>query len=298
MAMLDIFLTTFVTAAVLTLVLDRERMRAPSRSGRWRRLDRVFGSPYRMLTGIFLGCAVATKWSGAFALPFAAGLCTIWLFSGERRGDRSIVATLGTLVMSFAIIPAAVYLISYGAFFVQHGFAIRDFIALQSAMLHYQQTHLAVQPENSSPWSWPLLLHPVRYLNEMRDGSRSVVVALGNPALWWGFLLLLPFALVQIVRRPSWRHAVTFGGYAAMFLPWFLIGRTQFIWYMLPAVPFMCLCVTSTLRGFPDRVSRNAAVVFGVATCIAAVAFMPLWTGWPAADAWVRGLAWLPDWSI
>ncbi len=52
-----------------------------------------------------------------------------------------------------------------------------------------------------SPWTWPLLLHPVRYLEEMRDGSSSVVMALGNPVLWWGFLLLLPVALVQIVRR-------------------------------------------------------------------------------------------------
>ena len=87
-AMLDILLTTFITAAVLMLVLDRERMESPPRSGRRRRLDRVFGSPYRMLTGVFLGCAVATKWSGAFALPFAAALCTIWLFRGGRRGDR------------------------------------------------------------------------------------------------------------------------------------------------------------------------------------------------------------------
>ena len=200
--------------------------------------------------------------------------------------------------MSFAIVPVAVYLISYGAFFVQHGFAIGDFIRLQSAMLHYQQTHLAVQPENSSPWSWPLLLHPVRYLNEVHDGSRSVVVALGNPAVWWGFLVSVAVRTGADRPPPSWQHAVTFGGYAVMFLPWFAVGRTQFIWYMLPAVPFMCLCVASTLRGLPARVPRNAAVAFGAATFIAAVAFMPLWTGWPVADAWVRALAWLPDWPI
>ena len=69
------------------------------------------------------------------------------------------------------------------------------------------------------PWTWPLLLHPVRYLEEMRDGESSVVVALGNPVLWWGFLLLLPVAVMQIVRRATWQDAVVFGGYAAMFLP-------------------------------------------------------------------------------
>ena len=84
--------------------LPRARSRADGiarPSGRWRRIDRVFGSPFRLWAGVFLGCAVATKWSGAFALPFVAGLCTIWAFTGDRRGDRSAVATVGTLVASF-----------------------------------------------------------------------------------------------------------------------------------------------------------------------------------------------------
>ena len=49
---------------------------------RWPRVERLFGSPYRLWAGVFLGCAMATKWSGAFALPFVAGLCAIWVFTG------------------------------------------------------------------------------------------------------------------------------------------------------------------------------------------------------------------------
>ena len=94
-----------------------------------------------------------------------AGLCAIWAFTGGRRGDRSAIATVLTIVTSFAIVPVAVYLLSYGAFFYQHGFALHDFWSLQSAMLHYQEAHDAVQPENSLPWTWPLLLHPVRYFD-------------------------------------------------------------------------------------------------------------------------------------
>ena len=175
--------------------------------------------------------------------------------------------------------PLGVYLLSYGAFFYQHGFAVHDFLTLQLAMLRYQEAHVAIQPENSLPWTWPLLLHPVRYLHEVRDGASSVVVALGNPALWWGFLLLLPVALVQIVRRPTWQDAVVFGGYAAMFLPWFVVGRTQFIWYMLPAVPFMCLGVAATIRRLPATLAKVLAIGFG-ATPLVALAFMPVWTAW------------------
>jgi dolichyl-phosphate-mannose-protein mannosyltransferase len=295
-AMLDIFLTTFVTAAVLFLVLDRERMESPRTTRRWRRTERLFGSPFRLWAGVFLGCAVATKWSGAFALPFGAGLCAVWTFTAGRRRDRSTLATISTLVASFVLVPLGVYLLSYGAFFYQHGFAVQDFLTLQTAMLRYQEAHLVVQPENSMPWTWPLLLHPVRYFGLMRDGTSSVIVALGNPLLWWGFLVLLPVALVQIVRRPSWQDAVVFGGYAAMFLPWFAVGRTQFIWYMLPAVPFMCLGVVATLRRLPPSARKPLAITICIGALFASVIFLPIWTGWRIPDSWIRALAWLPDW--
>jgi dolichyl-phosphate-mannose-protein mannosyltransferase len=201
-------------------------------------------------------------------------------------------------VTSFALVPLGVYLLSYGAFFFQHGFAVGDFLTLQSAMLRYQEAHLAIQPENSLPWTWPLLLHPVRYLELVRGDSSVVVMALGNPVLWWGFLLLLPVAIVQIVRRAAWQDAVVFGGYAAMFVPWFLIGRTQFIWYMLPAVPFMCLGVASTLRRLSPKLARNAAIVFVGAAVFVGALFLPVWTGRLTPNTWISALGWLPGWSL
>ena len=193
MAMLDIFLTTFVTAAVLFLVLDRERMELPRSSGRWRRIDRLFGSPFRLWAGIFLGCAVATKWSGAFALPLVAGLCAIWAFTGDRRDGRSDGRDhldAGGLVRARS---PAVYLLSYGAFFYQHGFAVHDFLTLQIAMLHYQQGHLAVQPENSAavdlataPASGPVPPRRARWFVERRRRAGESRAVVGVPAVGAG----------------------------------------------------------------------------------------------------------------
>ena len=75
MAMLDIFLTTFITLGTLLVVLERRRTRDPD--GRdspptW--VTRVFGSWYLLGAGAAFGAAVACKWSGAFALAFGAGL--------------------------------------------------------------------------------------------------------------------------------------------------------------------------------------------------------------------------------
>lgn len=297
-AMLDIFLTTFITAGILFLVLDRERLEAGPAPGRWPRVERIFGTPYRLWAGVSLGAAVATKWSGAFALAFAAVLCGVWALTGRRRGDRSVLATAGTLVASFAVVPLGVYLLSYGAFFYQHGFAVRDFLTLQLRMLQYQQTHVKVQPENSAPWTWPLLLRPIQYFRESAGASVRTIVALGNPALWWGFLALLPVGAVTLARRVSWREALIFGGYLAMYLPWFFVARSQFFFYMLPAVPFMALGVVAILRGLPQRAAHVSGFAFAVVVTLIAVLYLPPWIGWPTSAEWLRGMRLLAQWPL
>ncbi len=297
-AMLDIFLCTFITAGMLLLVLDRRRTveTAGRPAAGW--LDRIFGSPYRLGAGAALGAAVATKWSGFYALVFAAVLCAAWSVAAERRAGGSRTGRAGTLVASFVLVPLAVYLISYGAFFVQHGPAIRDFLRLQWDMFQYQRYHLRVQPENSAPWTWPLLLHPIQYFADVHGADASRIVALGNPVLWWGFLASLPLAAFTVLRRPSWREALIFGGYGAMFLPWLIVPRTQFLFYLLPAVPFMCLAVVASIRGLRPRVARDVGIGFGAAASIAAVAYLPAWTGWVVPEAWFRWLRLLPRWPL
>lgn len=295
-AMLDIFLTTFITAGMLFVVLDRRRMEAPAPSQRWPRIEHVFGSPYRLWAGIFLGAAVATKWSGAFALAFAAILSLWWTGAEARRGGRSMTSIALTSIASFAIVPLLVYLMSYGAFFYQHGPAVRDFVTLQIRMLQFHEHHLSVKPTNSAPWTWPLLLHPIRYYSVATGTSVTRIEALGNPVLWWGFLALLPIALVRIVRQRHWQDALTFGGYAAMFLPWLFIARTQYFFYMLPAVPFMCLCIVSTIRSMPKTAAPTAGIVFVCLAVAASIAFVPEWTGWLVPAVWVDRLDWLARW--
>lgn len=297
LAMLDIFLSTFIIAGFLFLVLDRQRL-GRAAATRWPRTTRVFGSPWRLWAGVAFGAAVATKWSGFYALALAVLLCAVWSLRRDGPRDRSRAREAATIVLSLAVVPLLVYLLSYGAFFSQHGFAVHDFVTLQIRMLQYQEHHLKVQPENSRPWTWPLLLHPIQYFAETRGTSVSKIVALGNPVLWWGFLLSLPVAAFTALRRPRWQEAVAFGGYAAMFLPWLLVPRSQFIFYMLPAVPFMCLCLAATLRRLPGRWSRGVGMTFAAATIVVGLAYAPVWTGVWIPRTWADGLRLLPRWPL
>ena len=92
MAMLDIFLTTSSRRRVVPRPGSRTDGVTPS-AARWPGRPAV-RLPYRLWAGVFLGCAIATKWSGAFALAFVAGLCAIWAFTRGPAGHRSALATL------------------------------------------------------------------------------------------------------------------------------------------------------------------------------------------------------------
>ncbi len=292
MAMLDIFLSTFIVTGVLFLVLDHERTTLTGRHSTWRRTERWFGSPYRFWSGVFLGAAVATKWSGIFALGFAIVLAVVW--AGRARGEEP--AARRSILLSFVVVPIAVYLASYATFFWQHGPDAGGFLTLQWRMLEYHLHHHKVQPENSAPWTWPLLLHPIQYFEHISGGSVQRIMALGNPVLWWGFLALLPVAALTVARKPTWQDAVAFGGYATLFVPWFFVGRNQFFFYALPMVPFMALCVVATLRRLSPATGRAIGIAGAVAAVVVTVAFAPLWLGLQVPAGWLDALAWLPGW--
>ena len=132
-----------------------------------------------------------------------------WVFSGDRAGRRSS-SRMWPRCWRPSPRAAVVYLMSYGAFFFQHGFAVHDFLALQTAML---ATSRASRGPAGELVAVDLAAAPPSRPVPQGDARRfwSVVVALGNPVLWWGFLLLLPFALMQIVRRATWQDAVSSG---------------------------------------------------------------------------------------
>ena len=94
-ALLDLPLSFFLLAAFGALVLDREhgRRRAAARLDDFESTD--FGPglgfrPWRVVAGVLLGAALATKWNALFFVA-AFGLLTVWWDVSARRvsGARS-----------------------------------------------------------------------------------------------------------------------------------------------------------------------------------------------------------------
>jgi dolichyl-phosphate-mannose--protein O-mannosyl transferase len=272
LAMLDIFVSTFITAGVLCAVLEYQRRNGipvPTVTS-----NRVFGSRYLLGTGILLGAAVATKWTGTFILGPMIILGILGLATPAPEQDGSTRRRALNVAMSLIVAPLVVYLASYLAFFVQ------------------QWPHSHVQTETSVPISWPLLARPIRYV---RDSAPRELVLVGNPLLWWGFLAALPFLVYRVARRRGWQEVVVLSGYVLLYGPWLVVPRTQFLFYMVPVVPFMALGLVAVLRSLPTPSAHRLGLGVGVAAAAVAAAYAPVWLYLSVPVGWLRLLPLIPS---
>jgi dolichyl-phosphate-mannose-protein mannosyltransferase len=284
-AMLDIFAVFFVTSALFGMVLHR-------RTGS--RRCAIWG-------GLAFGAAVACKWS---MLAFGPVVALIFFSTTRRSVPRGSRARQTVLVL--ITLPLLVYIGSYAQFWVQHGPALRDFVELQSRMfdrLHHGVAESATKPPDetipvptfaSGPWEWPLLVSPIEYFRS-DDAPPRQVVALGNPVLWWGWLIAVPAVVASVVRRRDAGMTIVVGGYLSAWAPWLLVGRPTYSYYLVAGVPFMALGVAGTVASLHPPIRRPVALLAAALTVAVAVAFWPKWTGAPAPP-WSDALQWLPSW--
>jgi dolichyl-phosphate-mannose-protein mannosyltransferase len=233
---------------------------------------------------------------------------------------------------AIGVIALGVYLASWTGWFVtdhgynRHGLASRNeaeppiigaLINLWDYHMQAYQFHTGLNSKHdyqSWPWQWLLMARPVAFYWDTgapcgAEKCAAEVLLLGTPLLWWSFIPALA-ALVWFGIATRDRRAAAIGiMVVAGLLPWFWYhydgGRTMFVFYALPAEPFLVLAVVYVLgaimgppgirgRPAPDRriigVIVAAVYVLVVAACFAY--FYPIYVGdsIPYADWWDRML--------
>jgi dolichyl-phosphate-mannose--protein O-mannosyl transferase len=144
-------------------------------------------------------------------------------------------------------------------------------------ILEFHDTLATNHTYQSSPWGWLLLARPVSYFYETpRDQTSQEILSIGTPAIWWGSIFALLITAWGWLSRRDWRAAAILLGFAAGYLPWFIYpDRTMFLFYALPALPFMCLalayaCGIGIGRSDASATRRTAGMV-GVGAYLSAV---------------------------
>lgn len=283
--------------------------------------------PWRIAAGVALGAGLATKWSAITAIAVAVALSFVWDVTRRRLAgvDRPVLSALPVegfgLVLSFLLVPAVVYVASYAGWFGFYGLDLKRWGELQQSMFDYHRnlqtideaTGEPVHPYLSEAWRWILLYRPVLYYADYGEGVRRVIYALGNPAIFWGSILAVPYTAVAWARRRDWRAGFVVVAVAGLYLPWLLVPRPQFLFYATPITPFLVLACLYALKRLSEirlEALRSASgrarsvrpyLPVAVAFVVVAVGlfawFWPMLTGGPLSDADWAARSWFSTWT-
>ncbi len=314
-ALLDGILMFFVLAAFGALLVDRDRTRArlaalvasgavgPGGTGPWLGLRL-----WRLLAGILLGLAVATKWNGVWFLA-AFGLMTVLWDVDARRLAGVSRPWFGALqrdavpaFVSLVAVSVAVYITSWAGWFTAGDKAhlryaaagtgpgwlpdpLRSLWVYHEAMLDFHRGLDRWHAYRSHPWSWIVVGRPVSmdYTGvdrgqlgcEVERCSRAIL-GIGTPILWWGGVVALAALVLVWLGRRDWRAGAILAGFAAGWLPWFAFAdRTQYYFYAIVMLPFTILAVTMCLGwvlgppgATPRRRTLGAVVAGAFVMCV------------------------------
>jgi dolichyl-phosphate-mannose--protein O-mannosyl transferase len=314
-AMLDVFLTMFIALGFVLLVADRLRSEPtnvpepvggeePPRAKR----------PLRHLAGASFGAAVAVKWSGLLALAAAAALAVGWeLTRRKRAGDpRPFLSTARheglSLYGAFIVVPLLVYLIPWIPWLADRSFDYGELVGHHGQMAEYHfgldttnESGEAIHPYMSRALGWLLLLRPVAYHWQGDPDCCAEILGIGNPALFWGALVVIPYLGLVWASRREWQAGAILMPILVQLVPWFVVARPLFLFYMTPISPFLALGMVYPIRdlirsGLDRRLAYAAATVV-VGVCVGLFAFYwPVLTASPVTyDQW-RTRIWFDGW--
>jgi dolichyl-phosphate-mannose-protein mannosyltransferase len=288
---LDIFLMFFLLASFGALVVDRDASRARLAGALVLRAGDEAGPglgirKWRVLAGIMLGLACASKQYAVWYVFAFAALCITWDLgarrtAGLRRPWRGALVRDGKwLPLTLGVIPLVTYVLTWMNWLVsgtgynrgyaqQHGVNVPVISPLYSLFnYHKQMLQFGVglstpHPYESQPWDWFVISRPVAfYYSSYSDAAglhpwtkpnstppfAQEVLALGNPVIWWVSIPVMAFCLAWWLTRRDWRAGAALLCVFAGWASWLpFVSRTKFDYYSLEFEPFLIIAITLCL---------------------------------------------------
>lgn len=292
----DVFVTAFSLTAFIFLVLHLQKKRFL----------------YLVLCAIFLGFAISSKWTGAYAILAAA----VYLFFVHLRGFLglkprfNLVGAATILRYSLLLtIPFVVYLLSYGQFWLQ-GHSAKQFVDLHKQIWWYQNRHdlehtygttaLFCVPKGTSAeknWCpWILNSRGVYFSYEQYDEKAGYIYALGNPLIFWAGVVAVSFVLGKFLEERKKEYALILLGYFGFWVPWVFTPRLMFLYHYLPSLPFLAISLGISLAAIYKTKFKYLAVVILLIFIAAFFYFYPISSGLPIDPESIDKYMWLSTW--
>jgi dolichyl-phosphate-mannose--protein O-mannosyl transferase len=274
---MDIFLVFFTLATFLSALVVERRGQA-------------------IWPAVLLGVTISIKWA-ALPVMIPAGY-VLW-----RKGLlRPFLAGLWFAALIYIAIVYVERLIIVTANPVQAWVEVWGWHLQAARKIGAAVPHLWGSPW----WSWPIMLRPIRYYYGVNpDDTLRVVLAIGNPLVWWSSTLAVVVGIVEVARKALARTLSADDpivpivlGYVFLMLPWVPGTRIPYIYNYLVPYSFAILALVYWLCRIWDRPRWGPWAVVGFAACALAITlfFLPLATTFPISQDGLMRRVWIDYW--
>lgn len=263
---------------------------------------------YLGLSGLFIGCSIATKWTGLYAglaLAIAFFVDLFFKYKYRRRNSeedkKDLLKIIGFCVLVFVVVPVLIYFLSYLLFpnvYPSRVDSVSKVFDQMHGMYDYHSGLTEEHPFSSKWFTWPLMQRPVwYYVGYLGNSMRGTISGIGNPAIWWFGIIASIFALISAIIKRDKEN-----GYIVLFilcswLPYLFIGRVMFMYHFFPTLPFWILAIVSLMKFLTEKIKNNSVYVFYIAVVILFFTyFYPAVSGMPVSNKYLDTLLWFKSW--
>jgi len=200
-------------------------------------------------------------------------------------------------LLGFLAMAVLIYFLTYIPDMLA-GRTLLGVIDLQFWMYNYHSTLVATHPFSSQWWSWPLMVKPLfLFVSSLPNSINSVIVLLGNPAVWWVGFAFIILAVERALRGKDLAAIFITVVFFFQWIPYVLISRLTFIYHFYVSVPFLCLASAYFInRYWRYKWGKVATIAFFVSVVAMFGLFYPVISGTPAPTSFIDSLKWFESW--
>lgn len=272
------------------------------------------------LSGISMGLAIATKWTGAYAAIALAILFFTHLFLETKATLKQIkskenstllkknlqtelLLILFWCVIFFVAIPFLIYTLSFTWTKVWRydAWSMKNVINHSIGMFNYHSSSTATHPFQSNWYYWLFDIKPIWYFVKRTSTELTYSIScFNNPLISWGGVLSILFTSFMAWKEKSKTAFIILVGYFAALVPWMFITRSVFAYHYYPAIPFLVLSIGYMFSKLSEKskLGKNIALIYLGLVVFIFILFLPATAGFGTTSGFLKFLQFLPSWYL
>lgn len=247
------------------------------------------------LSGLMFGFGAASKWISIYAgagLAVELLLIMIGVYIALPKNKKNafwgfLIKTCIWCVLTFVIIPGAIYTLSYLPISMVDGYpnVFKCMLDNQKYMFNYHSNLQATHPYSSNWYQWPIDYRPLwAYAAPVETvGNENIgcISIFGNPLIFWSSMAAFVYTVCAGIVKRDKKVLFLVVGLMAQLLPWVLVKRCVFIYHFFASLPFLIMMIIYTFKDLEERFGwfRHISNAFVVLCGLLFVAFYPVLSG-------------------